>query len=118
MRDKSYMGKIKKIREQRKIEEVFQQEVKRKKRKKLEIILIIIILAILVGAGAVFYFSRINKEKNFVFTTIETDKGNIELELDKKEAPKTVENFTKLAKEGFYDGIKFHRVGEDFVIHA
>lgn len=36
----------------------------------------------------------------------------------KKDAPKTVENFLKLAKEGFYDGLTFHRVIEDFVIQG
>ncbi|MFZ5559402.1 MAG: peptidylprolyl isomerase [Patescibacteria group bacterium] len=53
-----------------------------------------------------------------VGAVIETEKGNIELELDKKAAPKTVENFVKLAKDGFYDGTKFHRVVEDFVIQG
>ena len=41
---------------------------------------------------------------------IETDKGNIELELFPNEAPGTVANFEKLANEGFYDGLTFHRV--------
>ena len=50
--------------------------------------------------------------------TIETDKGNIEVEFFPKEAPKTVENFTKLAKEGYYDGLAFHRVIPNFVIQG
>jgi len=112
------MGKIQKIREQRKMEEIFQQEVKHKKKKRIEIILIIGVLVIVIGIGAIFYFSRLAKEKNFVSATIQTAKGNIELELDKKSAPKTVENFVKLAKDGFYDGTKFHRVVEDFVIQG
>ena len=112
------MGKIQKIREQRKMDEISQQEVKQKKKKKLEIILVVLILVILVGIAAFVYISKINREKNFFSATIETDKGNIELELDKKAAPKTVENFVKLAKQGFYDGTKFHRVVEDFVIQG
>ena len=49
---------------------------------------------------------------------IETEKGNIELELFDKDAPNTVANFEKLIKEGFYDGLTFHRVLDDFVIQG
>ncbi len=50
--------------------------------------------------------------------TLHTSEGPIELELYPDEAPKTVENFTKLAGEGFYDGIIFHRVIPDFMIQG
>ena len=50
--------------------------------------------------------------------TFETDKGTIKLELFDEEAPKTVGNFEKLAKDGFYDGLKFHRVIKDFMIQG
>ncbi len=50
--------------------------------------------------------------------TIETDKGNIELTLFDKEAPNTVANFEKLANEGFYNGLTFHRVLPNFVIQG
>lgn len=49
---------------------------------------------------------------------IETAKGNIELKLFEKDAPNTVANFEKLIKEGFYDGLTFHRVIPDFVIQG
>ena len=49
---------------------------------------------------------------------IKTEKGDIELELFPNEAPGTVENFEKLAKKGFYDGLTFHRVIPDFVIQG
>lgn len=49
---------------------------------------------------------------------IETEKGSILVELFKQEAPKTVENFAKLIQEGFYDGLSFHRVIDDFVIQG
>ncbi|GAA5818661.1 MAG: peptidylprolyl isomerase [Methanobrevibacter sp. CfCl-M3] len=49
---------------------------------------------------------------------IETKKGKIELELFEKDAPDTVANFEKLANEGFYDGLTFHRVIDDFVIQG
>ncbi len=47
-----------------------------------------------------------------------TSEGAIELELFDGDAPKTVENFTKLANDGFYDGLTFHRVIPDFMIQA
>ncbi len=50
--------------------------------------------------------------------TIATDKGNIVLELFEEQAPKTVANFAKLATDGFYDGLTFHRVIDDFMIQG
>jgi peptidyl-prolyl cis-trans isomerase B (cyclophilin B) len=49
---------------------------------------------------------------------INTDKGVMKVEFFDKDAPGTVENFTKLAKDGFYDGLTFHRVIPDFVIQG
>jgi len=50
--------------------------------------------------------------------TIKTNLGDIKIKFYNEDAPKTVENFTKLANSGFYDGIKFHRVIKDFMIQA
>ena len=50
--------------------------------------------------------------------TLHTSEGAIELELYPGEAPKTVENFTKLAGDGYYDGLIFHRVIPDFMIQG
>jgi cyclophilin family peptidyl-prolyl cis-trans isomerase len=50
--------------------------------------------------------------------TLHTSEGDVELELFPEDAPKTVENFTKLASEGFYDGLIFHRVIPDFMIQG
>ena len=47
-----------------------------------------------------------------------TNHGVIELELFDDDAPKTVENFRKLAADGFYDGVIFHRVIKDFMIQG
>jgi cyclophilin family peptidyl-prolyl cis-trans isomerase len=47
-----------------------------------------------------------------------TNKGEIEIELLKEKAPLTVENFVKLAKKNFFDGIKFHRVIKNFMIQT
>src|SRR3569833_3008808 len=50
--------------------------------------------------------------------TFDTNKGQIVAELYDKEAPKTVENFEKLANSGFYDGVKIHRVIPDLVVQG
>jgi len=50
--------------------------------------------------------------------TIETNKGNIEIEFFDEATPKTVANFVKLAEEGFYDGVKFHRVIRNFMVQG
>ena len=50
--------------------------------------------------------------------TISTDRGDIVLDLDPARAPLTVNNFVFLAREGFYDGLTFHRVVDDFVIQG
>jgi cyclophilin family peptidyl-prolyl cis-trans isomerase len=49
---------------------------------------------------------------------MQTNKGVIELELFDDDAPNTVENFTKLARDGFYDGVIFHRIIPDFMIQG
>lgn len=50
--------------------------------------------------------------------TLHTNHGAIEVELHEADAPKTVANFTKLAGEGFYDGLIFHRVIPEFMIQG
>jgi peptidyl-prolyl cis-trans isomerase B (cyclophilin B) len=50
--------------------------------------------------------------------TMQTTEGPITFELFDEDAPKTVENFRKLASEGFYDGLTFHRVIKDFMIQG
>jgi cyclophilin family peptidyl-prolyl cis-trans isomerase len=50
--------------------------------------------------------------------TLQTNAGTIGLELFDEDAPKTVANFKKLAGEGFYDGLIFHRVIKDFMIQG
>jgi cyclophilin family peptidyl-prolyl cis-trans isomerase len=50
--------------------------------------------------------------------TMQTNQGTIELRLFDEAAPKTVENFKKLAQDGFYDGVIFHRVIPDFMIQG
>lgn len=50
--------------------------------------------------------------------TIQSSRGVMELELYPQHAPKTVNNFVFLSKEGFYDGVSFHRVIGDFMIQG
>jgi peptidyl-prolyl cis-trans isomerase B (cyclophilin B) len=49
---------------------------------------------------------------------IRTEKGDMRVTFYQEDAPNTVANFVKLAKEGFYDGLTFHRVLPDFVIQG
>ncbi|MEY4129939.1 MAG: hypothetical protein RLZZ31_63 [Actinomycetota bacterium] len=55
---------------------------------------------------------------NIYRVTIATDKGDIVMDLDPRLAPNTVNNFVALAREGFYDGLTFHRVVPEFVIQG
>jgi cyclophilin family peptidyl-prolyl cis-trans isomerase len=50
--------------------------------------------------------------------TLHTNHGAIAIELFDEDAPKTVENFLKLAGDGFYDGVVFHRIIPDFMIQG
>jgi len=59
----------------------------------------------------------LDPNKNYV-ATIQTNKGDITIELFAKEAPKTVNNFIFLANEHFYENVVFHRVIKDFMIQT
>lgn len=91
-------------------------------------VILIVIITLLIGlatkssstvenkpSGEVKILKVIDNKK---MLTLETSLGNIELELYPDKAPKTVENFVKLATEGFYDNTKFHRVIKSFMIQG
>ena len=59
----------------------------------------------------------INPQQTY-HAVITTDKGDIELELYPQHAPNTVNNFVTLARDGFYDGVTFHRVIANFMIQG
>ena len=95
--------------------------------KKLYISLIILIILIL---GGYFLFVRdggegepadnsdVTQPDDKMIAIMKTNFGEIKIELFSSDAPKTVENFIKLAKDGFYDGTKFHRVIKGFMIQG
>jgi peptidyl-prolyl cis-trans isomerase B (cyclophilin B) len=60
---------------------------------------------------------QIDVNKNYN-VSVETEKGTLEIELFTKDAPNTVNNFVFLAREGFYDGVSFHRVIPNFMIQG
>jgi peptidyl-prolyl cis-trans isomerase B (cyclophilin B) len=60
---------------------------------------------------------KIDPSKKYA-ATIETTRGTIQADLFAKDAPKTVNNFVFLSREGFYDGLTFHRVIADFMIQG
>jgi len=59
-----------------------------------------------------------NEPANMEQAVLKTSKGEIVIQLYNDKAPKTVENFTKLAESGFYNNTKFHRVIKDFMIQG
>ncbi len=59
-----------------------------------------------------------NQNNAITKAALKTNKGDITIEFYRDDAPNTVENFIKLAKEGFYDGVKFHRVIKGFMIQG
>jgi peptidyl-prolyl cis-trans isomerase B (cyclophilin B) len=58
------------------------------------------------------------KKTNMSKAIIKTEKGDMTVQFYDKDAPNTVANFLKLAKSGYYDGVTFHRVINDFVIQG
>ncbi|MBI2104451.1 MAG: peptidylprolyl isomerase [Candidatus Omnitrophica bacterium] len=74
------------------------------------------IVGVVVGGGLLMGSAHAQSDRPRA--VIETAKGRIVIELYAEEAPKTVANFVKLAKEGFYNGIIFHRVIPGFMIQT
>ena len=66
-----------------------------------------------------FYYKKANKNISNPIVTMEVENfGTIKIELYPDQAPETVSNFIKLANNGFYNGLKFHRVVKDFMIQG
>ncbi len=77
------------------------------------VIIVTIVVASLVGRSPM----TIDTDEQYV-ATIETEKGDLVLELFAEDVPVTVDNFVKLAQDGFYDGLTFHRVEPNFVVQG
>ena len=87
-----------------------------------------IIIVVVVVFGVWFFVSNKNDGKNInnqnnnqekvMNATLHTSEGDITIEFFDKQTPNTVANFLKLAKEGFYSGVKFHRVIKGFMIQG
>lgn len=60
---------------------------------------------------------QLDAQKKYT-ATIETNRGMIVLDLFAGQAPRTVNNFVSLARDGYYDGVTFHRVIKDFMIQG
>lgn len=82
----------------------------------IAIIAIVVVIAI-IGVLVFGYYKKFT-QKNPVVTMEVKDYGTIKIELFPEYAPNTVSNFVKLANSGFYDGLTFHRIIEDFMIQG
>ena len=82
---------------------------------KKKIIALILFVAML--SAALICLCSCKKDYVYVKMTVK-DFGDVVLELDPNNAPKTVKNFVGLVEDGFYDGLTFHRVIEDFMIQG
>lgn len=121
------MGRQEHIKEERRILRKHEEIVSRRRTRRFSSVGIIVLVVAIMGVWG-YYFIKANEKTNTQenavtsttkpVVTITTAKGEIKMELYSDAAPKTVENFVKLAKEGFYDGTTFHRVVADFVIQG
>ena len=75
-------------------------------------------LFVLLASLLLFFGGVVNSSADQLTATIETDKGNIVIELFPDKTPVTVANFVNLAKRGYYDGLTFHRVIADFMVQG
>jgi cyclophilin family peptidyl-prolyl cis-trans isomerase len=88
------------------------------KKNRLAQVLVIFLIVIIVVTSAWFVYTEFTKEKDYPIAQIDTSMGLIVVELYDDKCPNTCENFIKLANEGFYDGLVFHRVIDDFMIQG
>ena len=90
-----------------------------KKASNIITIIALVLIIVLIGGVAYGYYKKATMEvKNPIVTMEVQDFGTIKLELYPEMAPQTVSNFIALAQNGFYDGLKFHRIIEGFMIQG
>ena len=86
--------------------------------KTIKLIAVLLMLTLLLSLSGCGKEEETVESKTYTAVITVENYGEIELELDGNTAPITVENFVKLAREGFYDGLTFHRVIEGFMIQG
>lgn len=90
-----------------------------KKASNIITIIALVIIIVLIGGISFGYYKKATMEVKNPIVTMEVENfGTIKLELYPELAPETVSNFIALAQNGFYDGLKFHRVVEGFMIQG
>ena len=89
----------------------------------MKIFLILVVVGLVIAAG--YYFNPLDRAPSIATPSattapvvLETSMGEIGIELFAQDAPNIVENFLKLAKQGFYDGLSFHRVIPGFMVQG
>ena len=82
------------------------------------IVLIVIALVAIAAVYVVYTPSNGNDDKGNPIAIIDTNMGTIKVELFEDKVPITVGNFVKLVNDGFYDGMNFYRISDDFMIQA
>lgn len=89
------------------------------KNQKLWLIILLVVLLVIGVAIGIGYYKKVTEERqNPVVTMSIKDYGTIKMELYPEIAPNTVANFIKLAQNGYYNGLTFHRVVKDFMIQG
>jgi cyclophilin family peptidyl-prolyl cis-trans isomerase len=99
------------------------QRLQKTSRKWLYVALVLIVIAIAVVAFVILQNSSSNSENNGnpvgnPVALFDTSFGTFKVELFKDKMPVTVDNFVKLVNDGFYNGLIFHRIGENFMIQG
>ena len=117
------MGRAKRLKEERKRKKLEENRISEERRKLFVTTLITIVLVAVVGFFLHKWYINQNSKNNNdnimgKIAIMHTNMGDIKLELNSDAAPKTVENFISLSKSGYYDGTKFHRVIQDFMIQG
>ncbi|MBU0647903.1 peptidylprolyl isomerase [Patescibacteria group bacterium] len=116
------MGRAQKLKSQRKEEKERKQKQAEEKNKIFFTTVLTLVVVVVLGYFTVQWYQNYKKnnggDMNSNKVVMHTNYGDIELELYPESAPKTVENFLGHAKDGYYNGTKFHRVIEDFMIQG
>lgn len=113
------MGRAQKLKQQRK-QEKMANEKRLSDQRKVTLTTIVTIILVIAGGFWLNNWYQKNKiaDESASQVVMHTSQGDIKLALFKEKAPKTVENFLGLVKNGYYNGTKFHRVIADFMIQG